>query len=159
MPKSNLAQFDRLWALNEILGLASDPERVEHARRALEFAYEEHPEDLESIPLDDYINRLAHIHFGGDTTSDSVTFAHWHVPLLDDLSPLWIRQAIVEKMKKLAGRRESVLLVTGLREAVCTKGKYWTKLREARYQKIRAWIDELVCAWATRGSNLQVVVL
>jgi len=42
---------------------------------------------------------------------------------------------------------------------VCPSGKYWTKQREAQYQRVRDWIDELVCAWATRGSRLQVVVL
>ena len=62
-------------------------------------------------------------------------------------------------MKKLAGRREGLLLVTGLRGAVCPEGKYWTKHRETQYQQVRNWIDELVCAWATCGSRLQVVVL
>ena len=48
---------------------------------------------------------------------------------------------------------------TGLRGAVCPQGKYWTKHREAQFQRARCWIDELVCAWATCGSRLQVVVL
>lgn len=159
MPKTKSAQVDQLRTLNEILGRVFDPERAEHARRALEFAYQEHPEDLECVALGDYVDKLVHLHFGGHEIPGDIAFAHWHVPRLDDFSPLWIRQAIVSEMKKLAGRREALLLVTCLREAVCPAGKYWTKHREAQYQQVRSWIDELVCAWATKGSKLQVVVL
>ncbi|MDQ8208606.1 hypothetical protein QEH52_13860 [Coraliomargarita sp. SDUM461003] len=159
MPKAKLIAVEQLRTLNELLGRVSDPERAEHARRALEFAYKEHPEDLERVPLGDYVDKLAKLHFGVSGHRADFAFAHWHVPRLEDFSPLWIRQAIVVEMKKLAGRRECLLLVTGLREAVCPAGKYWTRQREAQYQRVRDWINELVCAWATRGSRLQVVVL
>ncbi|MGB0334760.1 MAG: hypothetical protein ACPGGN_05355 [Opitutales bacterium] len=159
MPKAKSAPVDQLRTLNEILGRISDHDRAEHARRALEFAHREHPEELEAIPLGEYVDRLAEIHFGEHETICECAFAHWHVPRLDDFSPLWIRQAIVAEMKKLAGRREALLLVTGLREAVCPAGKYWTKHREVQYQRVRNWIDELVCAWATRGSRLHLVVV
>ncbi len=46
MPKAKLIAVEQLRTLNELLGRVSDPERAEHARRALEFAYKEHPEDL-----------------------------------------------------------------------------------------------------------------
>lgn len=159
MPKAKLVAVEQLRTLNELLGRVSDPERAEHARRALEFAYKEHPEDLEHVPLGDYVDKLANLHFGACGDRADFAFAHWHVPRLEDFSPLWIRQAIVVEMKKLAGRREGLLLVTGLREAICPVGKYWTRHREVQYQRVRDWIDELVCAWATRGSRLQVVVL
>jgi hypothetical protein len=159
MPKLRATPVDQLRTLNELLARVSDPERAEHARRALEFAYQEHPEDLARVPLGDYVDKLAQLHFGEGEEGSGFAFAHWHVPRLEDFSPLWIRQAIVVEMKKLAGRREGLLLVTGLREAVCPDGKYWTKHRETQYQRVRDWIDELACAWATRGSRLQVVVL
>jgi len=159
MLKVKSTPVDQLRTLNELLGHVSDPERAEHARLALEFAYNEHPEDLERVPLGDYVDKLARLHFGESTESNEFAFAHWHVPRLEDFSPLWIRQAIVVEMKKLAGRREGLLLVTGLRGAVCPQGKYWTKHRENQYRRVRDWIDELACAWATRGSRLQVVVL
>ena len=159
MPKFKAAPVEQLRLLNELLGRISDPERAEHARRALEFVYQEHPEDLEHVPLGEYVDKLAHLHFGESSERAEFAFAHWHVPRLEDFSPLWIRQAIVSEMKKMAGRREGLLLVTGLREAVCPAGKYWTKYRAAQHQRVRDWIDELVCAWATKGSRLQVVVL
>lgn len=159
MPKATANPVDQLRTLNELLGRVSDPERAEHARRALEFAYQEHPADLALISLGEYVDQLRRLHFGDSGEPAECAFAHWHVPWLEDFSPLWIRQAIVVEMKKLAGRRKGLLLVTGLREAVCPVGKYWTKPREARYQRVRQWIDELVCAWATKGSRLQVVVI
>jgi hypothetical protein len=159
MAKASPTAVEQLRTLNELLGRISDPERSEHARRALEFAYREHPEDLEYVPLGDYVDKLARLHFGEEGEGIEFAFTHWHVPRLDDFSPLWIRQAIVVEMKKLAGRREGLLLVTGLREAVCPTGKYWTKQREKHYCRVRDWIDQLACAWATKGSRLQVIVL
>lgn len=150
---------EQLRTLNELLARISDPERSEHARRALEFFYREHPEEAARVDFGDYVERLSRLHFGVDGEPQNMAFAHWHVPQLEDFSPLWIRQAIVTEMKRLAGRREALLLVTGLRDAVCPPGKYWTQARQAQYQRVRGWIDELACAWASRGSKLQVVVL
>ena len=123
MPKLKAAPVDQLLILTELLGRVSDPHKAEHARRALEFAYNEHPEDLERISFGNYVDKLAQLHFGESGESANFAFAHWHVPRLEDFSPLWIRQSIVVEMKKLAGRREGLLLVTGLRGVVCPEGK------------------------------------
>ena len=56
MPKLKVAPVDQLRILNELLGRVSDPHKAEHARRALEFAYNEHPEDLERVALGDHWN-------------------------------------------------------------------------------------------------------
>lgn len=157
MPKREAVENLRI--LNDLLARVSDPERGEHARQALEFFCREYPEEARQVNLCQYVEKLTRLHFGESGQSNGFAFSHWHVPELEDFSPLWIRQAIVARMKGLAGRREALLLVTGLREAVCPKGKYWTKRRSAQYQRVRCWIDELACAWASRGSRLQVVVL
>ena len=151
--------FNQLRAVNELLARVSEPERSEQARRALEFFCREHPGDAAEVELASYVEKLARLHFGERGEPAEIGFTHWHVPGLEDFSALWIRQAIVTRMKRLAGRRDALLLVTGLRDAVCPEGKYWTKNRSAQYDRVRHWIDELVCAWATRGSRLQVVVV
>ena len=151
--------IQQLRTLNELLARISEPERSEHARRALEFFCREYPEAARGVDFGDYVDKLTQLHFGESGEPVAMAFSHWHVPQLEDFSPLWIRQAIVERMKGLAGRREALLLITGLREAVCPPGKYWTKKRAAQYQRVRGWIDDLACAWASRGSCLQVVVL
>jgi hypothetical protein len=152
--------LEQLRTLNEVLARtgASAPDRAEHARRALDFFSKEQNCGGQPVSLGDCAGRLAQLHFGADGESE-LAFAHWHVPTVENFSPLWIRQAIVVKMKQLAGRRAALLLVTGLREAVCPAGSYWTKARQAQYDRVRGWVDQLACAWATRGSRLQVVVL
>ena len=157
MPKADPAE--KLRILNDLLGQASDPDRSENALRALKFCCQEHPEIIENIDLGEYVEKLARLHFGEFQEPVFLGFSHWHVPQLEDFSPLWIRHAIVSRMKKLAGRRQALLLVTGLRESICPPRCYWTKRREEQYHRVRAWIDELSCAWATRGSKLQVVVI
>lgn len=151
---------DQLRTLNEVLARASasDPERAENARRALEFFSREEADRDIKLCLRDCADKLAELHLGDETTSE-LAFAHWHVPALEDFSPLWIRQAIVTEMKKLAGRRQSILLVTGLRETICPEGSYWTGKRQVQYDRVRTWVDDLACAWVTRGAQLQVVVL
>ena len=122
------------------------------------FFYREHPEEAAGVQLGEYVEKLARLHFGEHGEPENIGFSHWHVPQLEVFSALWIRQAIVKEMKKLAGRSEALLLVTGLRESVCPGGKYWTHARQKEYDRVRGWIDELVCAWASKGCRLQVVV-
>jgi len=157
MPKSD--PVEQLRTLNELLARtgASAPDRAEHARRALDFFSQEQGAKDTTVSLGDCAGR-ARLHFGAEGESE-LAYTHWHVPTVENFSPLWIRQAIVVEMKKLAGRRAALLLVTGLREAICPAGAYWTKSRQLQYDRVRDWIDELACAWATRGSQLQVVVL
>ena len=134
---------EQLRTLNELLARVSDPERSEHTRRALEFFHRHHPEEAAQVYLGSYVEKLARLHFGEQGEPAHLGFSHWHVPDLEDFSPLWVRQAIVSKMKKLAGRQKALLLVTGLREAVCPPGKYWTDSRQTQYEQVRGWIDEL----------------
>ncbi len=150
----------QLKALNEMLVRLGevDSDQAEHARHAIDFFSQEQSEQLSPDALSECAQKLASLHLG-DGSASRVAFAHWHVPDLDEFSPLWIRQAIVTEMKKLTGRRSALLLVTGLRDTVCPRNAYWTKARERHYIRVREWIDELACAWASRGSQLQVVVL
>ena len=161
MPRvSKLDTLEQLRTLNELLAQTrgADPEGAENARRILDFFEAEAIDELDRLSLEDCAEKLANMHLG-DEALRQVAFAHWHVPGASHCSPLWIRQAIVSEMKKLAGRRQALLLVTGLREAICPERRYWTKARETQFRQVRDWIDELVCAWATRGSQLQVIVL
>jgi len=152
--------LEQLRTLNEVFARIgeSDPECAEHASRALEFFSCERAGVHTNLCIKDCVDKLARLHLGEDEFSE-LAFAHWHVPALEDFSPLWIRQAIVAEMKKLAGRRRSLLLVTGLRDVVCQEGSYWTKKRQMQYDRVCNWVDELACSWATRGAHLQVVVL
>ncbi|WP_269527229.1 hypothetical protein [Coraliomargarita parva] len=152
--------IDQLNALNELLAQLGqkDPEFAEHAKRALLFYRQEQTGGPDSESLQRYVERLANLYLG-EAGERELALEHWHVPAMEDFSPLWIRQAIVSRMKALAGQRQALLLVTGLHEAVCPPGRRWTANRTEEYRRVRNWIDELACAWASKGAQLQVIVL
>jgi hypothetical protein len=154
---------EQLRALNELLArtAASDPERAEHARRALDFFSDEQARTTEasaSPSIGHCARELARLHLG-DPPESPIAFSHWHIPEGQACDPLWLRSEIVSRMRELAGRRAALLLVTGLREALSPAGTYWTRARQLQYQRVCDSIDNLACAWASRGSNLQVVVI
>ena len=138
--------------------VGADPEGGQHARRVLDLVDEQPELARRQISLSGSIPKLARLHFG-EGSALSVAFAYWHVEGPEDYAPLWLRRSIIERMKALSGRRHACLIVTGLREAVCPDGAYWTRRREARYRRLRSWIDDLAATWAPKGSNLQVIVL
>lgn len=150
----------QLRILSELLARTdgADPEGAAHAQHILDYFSEKSSDELQRLTIESCASKLAQMYLGPEDIRE-VAFAHWHVPESVGSSPLWIRQAIVAEMKQLAGRRRALLLVSGVRESICAGGRYWTKGREAQYRRVRDWIDELVCAWASRGSQLQVIVL
>lgn len=154
---------EQLRALNELLArtAASDPERAEHARRALDFFSDEQASSTkgQTVPSVGHCAReLARLHLG-DPPEGPIAFSHWHIPEGQACDPLWLRSEIVARMRELAGRRAALLLVTGLREAISPEGTYWTRARQSEYQRVCDAIDNLTGFWASRGSNLQVVVI
>ncbi len=152
--------IERLRTLNELLVWtgASDFEKAEHTRRALDFFSRQHQAGTQTISLENSAYKLARLHLGEESESH-VAFAHRHVSSMEVSGPIWLRQAIISEMKKLAGRRAALLLITGMREAICPAGCRWTNARKVQYQRVRDWISELAHAWATHGSCLQVMIL
>ena len=152
--------IDRLCMLNELFACtgASAPDRVEHIRRVLCFFGKEQDAVITKLSFADCADRLARLHFGSDG-EQNLFFAHWDVSAHEGFSPLWFRHSLIVQMKQLAGYRKVFLLITGLREAVCPAGSYWTKKRQERYDQIRNYISELVCLWSTSDSNVQLAML
>lgn len=150
--------IDQLRTLNELFAHtgASAPERAEHIRRVLDFCSEEQGEHATELSFVEGARRLARLHFGS-RQERKLSFAHWNVPTDEQFSPLWIRKSLIARMKQLAGFRAAFLLITGLREAVCPQGNYWTKKRQESYDYMCNYINEMVCAWSTPSSRLQVV--
>lgn len=113
---------------------------------------------LEHARISNCARELVRLHIGDDSEA-RVGISHTHLPTREDCDPLWVRQEIVEKMKALSGRPVGLLLVTGLREALCPQGSYWTQARQTQYQSVCDWIDRLACEWASHGSQLQIIVI
>ena len=157
MAKENT--FDQLRTLNELFAHtgASIPDSAEHIRRALDFISKEQNGEAAGLSLAEGADRLARLHFGPEDERN-VLFAHWNVSNDEPFSPLWIRQALIARMKQLAGSRAAFLLITGLREAVCPSGSYWTKKRQDYYDLVCDYINELVCARLSPNSTLQMAL-
>lgn len=157
MAKENT--FDQLRTLNELFAHtgASISDSAEHIRRVLDFVSKEQSEETVELSFAEGANRLARLHFGPEEERN-LLFAHWNVSNNELFSPLWIRQSLIARMKQLAGSRAAFLLITGLREAICPSGRYWTKKRQDYYDRVCDYINELVCAWSTSGSRTQIVL-
>ena len=150
---------DQLRMLNELFAHtgASVSDRAEHIRQVLNFLGNRHDEETTNLSFVECADRLARLHFSSEG-EQSLFFAHWDVPKDEEFSPLWIRQALIAQMKQLAGYRAAFLLITGLREAVCPKGTYWTKKRQEYYDRVCEYINELVCLWSAPNSQLQLAL-
>ena len=126
MPK--IDPIKQLSILNELFVSAgiSTPDIAEHVHRALDFFSKEQGGDPKKLSLQECATRIARLHvdLGG---FGKAAFAHWHVPTVEHVSALWIRQSIIARIKQLVGFGTGFFLVTGLREAICTDGAYWTK--------------------------------
>lgn len=151
--------FDQLRTLNELFARTgvSASENAEHVRRVLDFLSNEQGEDTVALPFAECVNRLARLHFGPEEKRN-LSFVHWAVPNDEHFNPLWIRRLLIAQMKQLAGSHTAFLLITGLREAVCPKGSYWTQKRQEYYDRICDYINELVCIWAAPNSRVQLAL-
>jgi len=150
----------QLRILNELFACtnASSCDSAEHVRRVLDFVSEEQSKHFLELSFADSADRLAKLHFGHNSEG-KLKFSHWSMRTDNYFEPLWLRQALISQMRQFAGSRIAFLLITGLHEAICPKGHYWTKKRQKHYDDICSYINELCCALSTPDLQLQVVFL
>lgn len=152
--------IDQLRTLNELFACTgeSDPDNAAHIRRVLDFFSESQYKNDFTLSLSEGAERLAQLHFGPGQ-EQKLHFAHWDVLHDDPFSPLWIRQALITRMKHMVGARAAFLLITGLREAVCPEGSYWTRKRQEYYDRVCNYINDLVCSWAAQRTTLNIAFM
>ena len=138
----------------------SSPECAEHVCKAIDFFAKEQLEGKGNKPFSfgQSIGKLVRLYLGEQGLHE-LAFVHLHAPQLEDFSPLWVHRAVVQHMKKLVRRRAGLILITGLREAVCPPGRYWTEARKAEFNCLQAWVNALICAWADKNTRLQIIIL
>jgi hypothetical protein len=152
--------IDQLRTLNELFVRTgeSDPDNAVHIRRVLDFFSESQYRSDFSLSLSEGAERLARLHFGPGQ-EQKLYFAHWDVPHDEQFSPLWIRQALIARMKHMVGTRAAFLLITGLREAICPEGSYWTRKRQEYYDQVCNYINDLFCSWVTQRTHLSIAIM
>lgn len=155
MPDKTLSQ---LRSLNSLLSLAtgSDGELAKQIESAIEFSRgqlgEEHPQhDL----LSRSARRLLELHLNNATAC-----GFQHCDLREQSNdPLWIRAQVIGALRKLAGCREAILLVSGLPSLVRPQGGRWSKNRRKSYGEILGYIQQLAAAHCSPRTRLQLIFI
>jgi len=157
--------FDKLPAINSMLPLAvgSDTEKADQIRAAIRFCQFQAVQcgqpapgsTLEEITraYREAVDSLVKFHI---SDPDSFGFRHWNLSA-HPYDPLWVRAHVIRELKLLAGYRQALFLVTGLRRALCPEGKYWTRDRARRYREALDYIESLALQFKTPSTRLSVL--
>jgi len=87
-------------------------------------------------------------------------FFHWDaVASPAAATPLFAREQVLEGLRSLAPYRESTLLVTNLRPALCPGSARWSVRREREYSESLAMIRDLAAARTRRSASLNLLFL
>ncbi len=87
-------------------------------------------------------------------------FVHWDAAeSATAVTPLFARERVLAGLKRLAGFRESTLLITNLRPAHCPPRHRWTERREHEYLETLALIRDLAAERSRRSANLNLLFL
>jgi hypothetical protein len=87
-------------------------------------------------------------------------FFHWDASSTATAgTPLFTRDSVLTGLKRLAGFRESTLLVTNLRPAHCPPNRRWTTRRQRDYDESLALIRDLAAARSRPSASLNLLFL
>ena len=135
----------------------SDPFLNDSMRSAIEFAItgDGSPSSLESFMRK--AMELSHSRRLGQSN-----FSMVHVNLRSrSYEPLWVRQELLDGLKNMAGHRRSLLVVSGLEEAVCRalpkRGR--RKRAPVAMAEARRYIDSLGARFSAGGSRMNIMYL
>ena len=148
----------QLRSLNALLSLAtgSDRELAAQIERAIEFSREEIGE---THPAHDMLaksaQRLLQLHL-----SHHATCGFQHCDLRGQGNdPLFIRGQVLAALRKLAGSREAILLVSGLPTLIRPTGGRWSRRRRKTYQDLLSYIQHLAAAHCSPRTRLQLIFI
>jgi hypothetical protein len=87
-------------------------------------------------------------------------FFHWDASrTLHSGTPLFARAEVMTGLKQLAPFRESTLLITNLRPAVCPPERRQTQRRLREYDDLLAFLRDLTAARSPSGADLTLLFL
>ncbi|MGB0370332.1 MAG: hypothetical protein ACPGN3_03215 [Opitutales bacterium] len=151
------ASFSKLHTINQLFSAASgtDAYQAEQISAALRYAQnQDNPFKRNAKPFDEEVRELIQMHL--DQKSDTHGVAVWDLRE-HDYDPLWIRYQIVNQLRRIAGYPEASLIVVGLRNSICPKGKYFTESRKQRYQQAVEYIENLALNYCTQRTKLNLL--
>lgn len=71
--------------------------------------------------------------------------------------PLFIREELLGGLRRIAGYRNALIVVTGLREAIVGPTGYLTQKRRLELDGATQYIDELAAQWTTDYTELSIL--
>lgn len=148
---------EELKTLNQLLAMSVSGDQVlaKELRAAIEFTrkYEgKHATSYRS--LTHCAQNLLRLHLRGARCG----FCHCDLRR-EHYDPLWIHDKVIETIRELRGSRNAVALISGLKKAICPKGKHWTKRRQRDYVEAQAMIESLCARYAPKKMNLRLIFI
>ena len=156
--------YENLAALNAMVSFATGSESAKtgEIQAAIQFCRSQAEQKRENRgqfaretakAYSEVVDRLVKLHV---EDPESFGFSHWNLGS-HPYDPLWIRAHLVRELKQISGFRQALLLITGLRSAICPKGKYWTEKRAVRYREAITYIENLALNFKTPRTKLSLL--
>ena len=156
--------YENLAALNAMVSFAagSDNFQADQVQAAIHFCRQQAERATGQNTLSaqataeayqEIIDRLLKLHLQEDL---NLGFSHWDLGS-HPYDPLWIRAHLIRELKKISGYAEALLLITGLRQALCPPRKYWTQKRATRYREAISYIENLALQFKTPRTKLSLL--
>lgn len=151
----DLVKMHCLHSLFEFSG-EKDGYLADKIKAAIEFSLtgsEEIPASLEGFV------ELAH-QLCADIKSMPPSYVLHHIELSNRTwDPLWLHGEFMQALRRISGHDTAVLVVSGLRQAICPRGRYWTRRMQKQHKEAVDYMDDLAMRWVTPSTNLTLLYL
>lgn len=131
-----------------------DPYLVRHLKDAIDASLVE--EVGTSHSLDDFA--AAAFRLAEGQPGIHASYGLFHLDLRGrGFDPLFIRSELVQGLRRIAGYRRALVVVTGLRESIIGPSGYFTTKRREEVDAATAYIDEFAAQWTTENTELNIL--
>lgn len=132
-----------------------DPYLVRHLKEAIDASLVEETGSSESI--DEFA--AAAVRLAQEQPGIDASYGLFHLDLRGrGFDPLFIREELLGGLRKIAGYRRGLVVITGLRDAIIgPAGGYLTARRRESLDLATQYIDDLAAQWTTEETELNLL--
>ena len=134
----------------------NDPYLLQNLKDAIDESLREEPD------LSDTLDHFAQAAFRlvSDRPFEDTSFGFFHLDLGKRVwEPLFIAAELKRGLRQICGYDEALFVVSGLRDAVKTRGRYFTRKKKATYQEAIDLIDRTAAQYTTPNAELTIMYL
>lgn len=153
---SNASELAKLRCLQTLFGCATggDPYLTQQIKKAIDFSLTGSVD--QSAPLQHFTAAALRLGHEYRTLSPSCRICHLDF-LEKEYDPLWVHQELTRIFRDLAGYDAALLIVTGLRHAICPPGRYWTKKYRDQFRAAIEYIDTTAARRSARNTTANII--